>query len=100
LKKEVFELLNQMWGPHTIDRMASEHSTHLARFNSRWHCPTTKVIDCFTQDWRKEINYVCVPLGQLDQVFHHVIECQAITTIIVPIWISAPWWPIMLHHSH
>lgn len=71
LKRDVFELLDHIWGPHTIcphsiDRMASESSTHLARFNSRWHCPTTEAVDCFKQDWEKEINYVCAPLGQLD----------------------------------
>ena len=34
----VFAWVNELWGPHTVDRFASHYNTQLPRFNSRFMC--------------------------------------------------------------
>jgi hypothetical protein len=51
LNTTIFLQLDNVWGPHEVDRMASDTNKQLPRFNSRWWCPGTEVVDCFTQDW-------------------------------------------------
>jgi hypothetical protein len=36
----------------------------------------------------------------LERVFKHVTECGATATIIVPVWVSALWWPVLLEKTH
>ncbi len=31
-----FKHLNKEWGPHTIDRFASNANKHLPRYNAKW----------------------------------------------------------------
>src|SRR4051812_41735518 len=80
--------------------MASEHSRKLMQFNSKWHSPNTKAVDCFTQNWNCEINYICAPLNLLNQIFQHIFECQATSTIIVPEWVLALWWLILVNSNY
>ena len=53
---DVFKQLDQLWGPHSIDRFASSYNAKLSRFNSRFLHPGTEAVDAFTQDWSSENN--------------------------------------------
>ena len=56
LNPAVFSVLQQVWGPHTVDRFASCNNTQLPRFNSRHCSPGTEAIDAFTSHcmgWRE-----------------------------------------------
>jgi len=62
LSPALFRLIVDKWDPFQVDRMASHHNSHLPRFNSKFWCPGSKAVDCFTQDWGKGCNnYVCLP---------------------------------------
>jgi len=39
LNPAIFEWLNSLWGPYTVDRFASAHNAQIARFNSRFWSP-------------------------------------------------------------
>ena len=47
---EIFEYLDRLWGPFSIDRFANEENHRVTRFNSRFHCPSTEAIDAFSQN--------------------------------------------------
>ena len=67
LNPSLFQFLSQMWGPFDIDRMACHLNCQLARFNSKFWCPGTEAVDCFSQDWGGSCsNYVLSP-SLLDQ---------------------------------
>ncbi|CAC5364708.1 unnamed protein product [Mytilus coruscus] len=47
---EFFNFIDEIWGPHTIDRFASHRNTKLPRYNSLFWNATAEAIDAFTQD--------------------------------------------------
>ena len=48
LNPQVFEQLDALWGPYTVDRFASCDNTQLPRFNSRCWNPGSEAVDAFT----------------------------------------------------
>ena len=88
-------VIEHKFGPHSVDRMAARINSKLARFNSRLHDPAAEAVNCFSQDWAGENNYVVPPFGLIPAVLRHVIECRAEATIVAPIWPSAWWWGLL-----
>ena len=54
----VFQELDHLWGPHTIDRSTNYINTQLPRFNSHLG---SEEMDAFTCDWSGENNWLCPP---------------------------------------
>ena len=57
----VYRLLDNKWGPHSVDRFASNLNNQCKRFNSRWWCPGTEGVDAFGQSWANEVNWLVPP---------------------------------------
>ena len=93
LNPQLFQLLSSLWGPFDIDRMADHNNTQLKRFNSKFWCPGTEAIDCFTQNWSHCNNWVCPPPALLLSVLKHMAFWKASGVLVVPEWKSAPFWP-------
>ena len=89
----VFDILDRKWGPHTVDRFASDYNSKCIRFNSRWGCPTSEGVDAFKQTWENEVNWWVPPPRLAARVIDKAIKEQARGTLIVPKWKSAPFWP-------
>ena len=95
LSQQFFDLVDSAWGPHTVDRFASEHNAKLPRFNSRFWAIGTEAVDAFTVDWSGENNYWCPPIYLVPRVIHHACACRCEGTLIVPEWPSAVFWPLI-----
>lgn len=95
----VFSMLDGMFGPHTIDRFADANNTQLIRFNSRYWSPGSEAVDAFTVNWAGENNWLCPPIGLIPRVIRYMQVCRAHGTLIVPMWESAPFWPILCPHG-
>ena len=95
LNPEVFGRLNELWGPHTIDRFANTDNAQVERFNSRFWCPGSEAVDAFTVDWHAENNWLCPPIVLVPRVLKHALACKAKGTLIVPLWKSAAYWPLL-----
>lgn len=91
----VFQWLDRLWGPHSVDRMADSSNTHLPRFNSWRRCPGAETVNCFAADWAGENNWVVPPFGLIMHVLLHVQECRCMATVIVPHWEAQAWWPVL-----
>lgn len=68
LHDEVFIDLENLWGPHTVDRFACSYNAKLPRFNSRFVQPGTEAIDAFTQDWSTENTWLVPPISLIGRV--------------------------------
>jgi hypothetical protein len=91
-----FHILDQRWGPHSVDRMASAANARLPRFYSRFYSEGAEGVDCFlVEDWSSENNYIHPDFNMVARVIDHMSRCQARGTLIVPDWPSASWWPIL-----
>lgn len=95
----VFQMVDNLWGPHTVDRFASQYNAQLPRFNSRFACVGTEAIDAFTVSWEGECNWMCPPVCLVLRALRHAEKCRAKGTLIVPAWPSAPFWPLLQPRS-
>ena len=87
LHPNLFQLLEETWGPHSIDRFATHITTQLPCYNSRFHDPYTHGVDALAQaDWSYHNNYVNPPFRLLNKVIDVIVKHHAVATII------APWW--------
>ena len=92
LNPEVVISLDNLWGPHSVDRFASSVNAQFIRFNSRFWCAGTETVDTFTVDWGPDNNWWCPPVGLIPRLLQHARACGCSGTLIVPIWRSAPFW--------
>jgi hypothetical protein len=90
-----FAQLSARWGPFDVDRMASHMNAQLPRFNSRFLCPGTEAVNCFSQDWRGCNNWVNPPFHLISRVAMHMRFCRAKGCVLVPYWPGAPWWHLL-----
>ena len=88
---DVFKELDHLWGPHSIDRLASSYNAKLSSFNSRFLQPGSEAVDAFTQDW----SWLVPPISLIGKLLSHMNECKAIGTLIVPMWKSFYFWPLL-----
>ena len=95
IDKATFNVINGRFGPFTIDRFADNSNTKLARFNSKYFCPNTEGVDAFTEDWSKDNNWVCPPVNLIGSVLRHMEKCKARGTVMVPVWKSSYFWPLL-----
>ena len=90
-----FIAIDSCWGPHTVDRFAAFHNKKCNRFNSKSPSAETEGVDAFAQDWSKDNNWLCPPVGLFAKVLAHCRMQQAFGTLIVPYWPSAYFWPLL-----
>ena len=90
---DIFQRLERMWGPHTVDRFASFFNTQLPRFNSRFWNPGSEAVDAFTCDWHGENNWWCPPVYLVPRVLRHAQATRVTGTLLVPKWPSATFCP-------
>ena len=63
--------VNEFWGPHTVDRLASHCNMQLPRFNSCFMCPGGEAVEAFTVEWSGENNWWFPPSGLIPRVLRH-----------------------------
>lgn len=85
LHDEVFIDLENLWGPHSVDRFACSYNAKLPRFNSRFVQPGTEAVDAFTQDWSTENTWLVPPIPLIGRVLKHMSDCKAVGTPVVPL---------------
>ena len=92
----VFNCLDGLWGPHSVDRFANDYNAQIVRFNSRFASVGAEAIDAFTVHWGGgENNWWCPPPSLIIRVIRHAEVCKAKGTLVVPYWESAPFWPVL-----
>ena len=95
LNPQVFERINDIWGPHTIDLFASRLNKQLPRFFSWRPEPGAEAVDAFLQPWVNRKAYANPPFPMIGRVLQKVLREQATITVIVPLWPSQAWFPTL-----
>ncbi|KAL9658538.1 hypothetical protein ABK040_006077 [Willaertia magna] len=89
--RNLFLMLNEKFGPFTVDRFASVNNHHIAKFND-W----TFSRDAFKERWDLDINYIVPLLGLIVLTLVQIIKHKASSVLVIPEWTEAPWWPVVL----
>ena len=94
---DLFSILNENWGPISIDRFADQQNTKLTRFNSKYHCPKSEGVDAFTKDWSNQINLLVPPVFLIPKTIRHLLTSKKGTVgiLVAPLWPSASYWPMI-----
>ena len=58
--------------------------------------PDAFFIDAFTESWKNIKFYAFPPFGLVNKVLCKIIKEEAEGLIIVPLWVSQPWFPSLL----
>ena len=51
LHPDIFSYLNNLWGPHTVDRFVSHYNYQINRFNYRFASPGCEAVNALAQNW-------------------------------------------------
>jgi hypothetical protein len=85
IDESVFQILDQLWGRHTVDRFATDYNTKCKRFNSKYWCQNTEAVDSFTQNWFGENNWFVPPPSVICKVIRKFSYDKANGTLVVPL---------------
>ena len=102
LRPILFQLLDERWGLHTIDRFATANNHQLPKFNSQFCDPLSSGVDALAQsdqDWRQENNWVNPPWELLDDVVAKLRNSGGAATVIAPDWPDRAWYQRLLELS-
>ena len=64
-------------------------------FNSKYYCPGTSHVHAFTNDWNNELNWLCPAIPSIGSVIRHLKLCKAKGALLVRIWPSSYFWPLI-----
>ena len=74
---------------------ATPYNRKCVRFNSRVWFPDTEAVDSFSVCWAGEMNWIVPPPRLINAVLDKLATDGAVGVLVVPIWKSAPFWPIL-----
>jgi len=86
------------FGKPSVDRFATAANARCLAYNSMDYDPVS-LGDCFLADWEGRTNWINPPWAVIPRLIAKVIREQAPSILLLPRWESAPWWPLVIHHS-
>lgn len=96
LRPDLFQALQQRWGPYTIDRFADSANTQLPLFHSFHPSPVAAgTPDAFTNSWAKGNSWMYPPFPLVGRALQHLRETRGRGTLVAPAWPGQPWWPLL-----
>ena len=97
LSRDDFSVLCQKFGPFCLDLFASPTSFLFKPFCSRFLCKDAVAVDAFTIDWGSLTNgFFHPPVEVVTRVLKHAQFVKAKGVLIVPVWESADFWPVIV----
>ena len=70
----------------------------MERFFSLFLTLGTAGVNAFAFDWHAEICLLVPPVAIIGRVLYHLLACKARGTLVVPLWKSAFYWPLLCHN--
>jgi len=96
LSPMVFDWLDSFWGPHSLDAFASFSNAQVQAFVSRYPDPESQHVDFFSVTAPEGNLWLFPPFACLNKTLAKVRDEELQATIVVPLWPSRPFWPLLL----
>ena len=97
LSEEFFQILNNKWGPFTIDLFANYYNYKCPKFYSLFYSKGSAGVNAFCYNWANENALIVPPIPLVIKALRHAKACHCKGTLVVPFWNSAPFWPVLLN---
>lgn len=98
LSVETFDLVTQTFGRPEIDLFASHKNAKCAKFVFWFPDPGAFAVDAFTLNWSEYFFYAFPPFSMILRAINKIILDKAEGILIVPLWDTQPWFPLLLHY--
>jgi hypothetical protein len=95
ITRSLFDHLENLWGPHSIDCFANHYNHKISRFYSRFWTPGCTGIDFFIQHLHSENCLLVPPVCLVSRTLDYMCQQKAIGTLVVPFWPSSSFWPLL-----
>ena len=92
-----FLSLDGLWGPLSVDCFANYCNHKLPKYLSRFWNRNSSGVNFLFQSLQEENCLVVPPVGIIPRVLHYLKSQQAVGTLVVPLWPSAHFWPLIAH---
>ena len=96
LSPSFFSILDNKWGPMTIDCFANYYNNKLPRFYSLFNSKGCAGVDAFSFNWAGETCLLVPPVSIVGRVLLHLRLCNSKGILVVPFWPSAVYWPMLM----
>ena len=96
ITEEFFQILETLWGPHSVDCFANYYNYKIPQFFSRFWNPNTSGVDFFVQTLSNENCLAVPPISIISRAIQYLRMQEAQVTLVVPYWPSANYWPIVM----
>ncbi|KAJ8921724.1 hypothetical protein NQ315_010634 [Exocentrus adspersus] len=94
LSQKAFQKILSKFGTPSIDLFASRVNKKCSKFVSWRRDPEAFQVDAFTMSWSVLYFYAFPPFSMVLRTLQKLIEDKAEGIVVVPLWISQPWYPI------
>ena len=91
-------MLNGKWGPISVDLFANYYNRKCDRFYSLFYSPKAIGVDAFLHSWAGETCLMVPPISLVTKALYHAKLCKCSVVLVVPVWTSAPFWPVLKNH--
>ena len=100
LLESIFDHLNSVWGPFTVDAFATQMNRQLPRFWSQHNDDQAEAKDALRQNWSKEGLYLNPPYVLLPRILNRLREFKVKNAVVIaPLWPTQAWFPVLLGMS-
>ena len=96
LTDEFFHILNNKWGPYSVDLFANYYNNKCTKFYSLFFSRGSAGVDAFSHNWAGENALLVPPIPLVVKALRHAKACSCKITLVVPFWSSAAFWPVLL----
>ena len=90
-----FDMLDQDYGPFSIDLFADQTSTRCARFYSFAPVRGCCGVDAFTHDWSGENAWICPPIALAVRTLKKIAQSRMTGVLVLPRWPTQRYWPLI-----
>ena len=97
LNEDVFDLIDELYGPHDVDLFASNLNHQLSHYYSYLPDKYAIAVDAFSVKWSLTNNYCFPPFSLIGKVLKKTQMDQADLTLIAPVWPTQAWFSTLLH---
>ena len=96
LNQEIFQILDERWGPFDMDLFASRLNFQCKRFMAWKPDPLASAIDALAHPWSNIKGYAFPPFSLIGRSLQKVVQDRASVLMIVPLWTTQPWFTKLL----
>ena len=95
ITKAFFSIINNLYGPFTIDAFANFYNSKCPRFYSLFHTPGSTGVDALSYNWHGENVLLVPPVNAIGKALAHLRICKAKGVLVAPKWKSSFFWPLL-----